>query len=249
MDDFTRRDLMKTVAIGGLGASVLSALGINALAADKLPSRKEISLTNTPYAVKPLPFNPKNLNGISERVIMSHWENNYSGAVKALNTVEQKLTELMNDANLPPYIYGELKREQLVRKGSVVLHELYFGNLGGDGKVMGEISEALDKCYGSFAKWSAEFKRTAMALAGGSGWVVLALDWHAGRLCNYWGWDHMHTAPMSSPLLVLDMYEHAFHMDYGAAAAKYLDAFMNNINWAEVNKRYSAYRKAYETYL
>ncbi len=244
MMDVNRRDLMKTVAVGTLGIGMLGVMGKEALATGStLSPQREASMKNTPYVVKPLPFDPKTLHAISEKVIVSHWENNYSGAVKALNLVEQKLVEWLNDSNIPPYMYGDLKREQLIKKGSVVLHELYFANLGGDGQISGDISFALDESFGCFSQWSNEFKKTAMSLAGGSGWVTLAYDWHAGRLCNYWGWDHAHTAPMNAPLLVLDMYEHSFHMDYGAAAAKYVDAFMTNINWTEVDRRYVSYRK------
>lgn len=86
---------------------------------------------------KPLPFNPSKLNGFSEKLLRSHWANNYGGAVKALNAVEQRLGAMLGEKDLPPYMYGDLKREELVRTGSVVLHEHYFANLGGDGKASG----------------------------------------------------------------------------------------------------------------
>jgi superoxide dismutase, Fe-Mn family len=89
-------------------------------------------------------------------------------------------------------------------------------------------------------KWN--FKKTANALGGGSGWTILSFNLHTGEVHNYWAWDHMHNAPMGYPLLVLDMYEHAYHMDYCAAAAKYVDAFMQNVNWDEVNRRVEAMR-------
>lgn len=195
-------------------------------------------LLHKPYEMKPLPFDPKTLRGISERLIVSHWENNYGGALKALNVLDKKLVEILEDENLPPYVYGDLKRDQLLRKGSVVLHELYFGNLGGDGKPSGTVVEAIKQSFGSYDGWLFEFKKTALGLAGGSGWALLTYDTHSNRLINYWGQDHMHSAPLSVPLLVLDMYEHSFHIDFGAAAAKYVDAFMDNVNWDEVNRRY-----------
>ena len=86
------------------------------------------------HTAAPLPFDSKALKGISERLMSSHWENNYGGAVKALNAVRGRLLQALNDSNTPPYVYNGLKREQLMRTGSVVLHELYFANLGGDGK-------------------------------------------------------------------------------------------------------------------
>ena len=194
---------------------------------------------------RPLPFDPTKLKGISEKLIRSHWENNYGGAVTALNVVEQRLATMLADKDLPAYVYGDLKREELVRTGSVVLHEYYFANLGGDGKAGGDVLNAIQQSFASYDQWEAEFKRTGNALGGGSGWVIFALNLHTGELHNYWSWDHMHNAPTGLPLLVLDdMYEHAYHMDYGAAAAKYVDAFMQNINWEEVNRRYMKAQKA-----
>src|SRR5206468_6589274 len=140
--------------------------------------------------------------------------------------------------------YGDIKREQLHRTGSVVLHELYFGNLGGNGRAGGEVQQALAQAFGSFAGWEAEFRRTASALAGGSGWCLLALNAHNGALEKYWMWDHMHAPATGMPLLALDMYEHSYHMDYGSAAAHYIDAFMRNVDWEEVDRRYARARRA-----
>ncbi len=184
---------------------------------------------------KPLPFDPSKLPGLSERLLRSHWENNYCGAVKALNAVERRLAAMLEDTELPPYVYGDLKREELLRTGSVRLHELYFGNLGGDGRAGETMERMLASAFGSFSRWEAEFRRTANALAGGSGWTILAFA--NGEFHNYWAWDHTSGAPGSHPLLVLDMYEHAYHLDYGAAAARYVDAFMQNVNWEEVSRR------------
>ena len=205
-------------------------------------ARAEATVPSPPlgnHQPAPLPFNPARLNGLSERLIMSHWQNNYTGSVNALNMVEGRLAAAMADPDFPPLIYGGLKREQLHRTGSVVLHELYFGNLGGNGAAGGDARTALAAAFGSFDAWEAEFRRTATSLAGGSGWCMLALNVHTGALQNYWMWDHMHAPATGMPLLVLDMYEHSYHMDYGSAAARYIDAFMHNLNWEEVNQRYA----------
>jgi len=186
---------------------------------------------------KPLPFDPTKLNGISEKLIRSHHENNYSGAVKALNVVEQHLAGLGKQTDLPPYFYGDLKREELIRTGSVVLHENYFANLGGNGKADGKARKLIEQWFGSFENWQAEFKRIGNSLSGGSGWTILAFNHHTKELHNYWASDHSTNPPFSTPVLVLDMYEHAYQMDYGAAAGKYIDAFMLNVNWDEVNRR------------
>jgi Fe-Mn family superoxide dismutase len=188
------------------------------------------------HAPKPLPFDTGKLPGLSERLLRSHWENNYGGAVKALNIIEQRLAAALDDPDLPPYVYGDLKREELLRAGSVHLHELYFANLGGDGKPGRSMEQILAHVFGTFSRWETEFRRTANALAGGSGWVILARALE-GDLHNYWGSDHTTFAAGGQPLLVLDMYEHAYHLDFGAAAGRYIDVFMQNVNWEEVSRR------------
>jgi superoxide dismutase, Fe-Mn family len=237
MKELTRRDAMGTIITAGAG---ITLAGMKEAAAQT----QAAPAFSGQHQIKPLPFDPAKLKGISEKLIRSHHENNYSGAVRALNAVEQRLAAMLADKDLPPYVYGDLKREELVRTGSLVLHEIYFANLGGDGKAAGDVLEAIKKAFGTYEQWEAEFKRTGNALGGGSGWVILAFNFHTGELHNYWAWDHMHNAPFSRPLLALDMYEHAYHMDYGAAAAKYVDAFMQNVNWEEVNRRFTSAQKA-----
>lgn len=192
------------------------------------------------HVPRPLRFDPAKLDGLSERLIRSHWENNYQGSVRALNMVEGRLATAMAERDLPAVVYGGLKREELHRTGSVVLHELYFEQFGGNGQAGGSIRAALAASHGSFESWEAEFRRTAMALAGGSGWTILAWNHHTRSLHNYWAWDHTNGPAAGTALLVLDMYEHAFQMDYGAAAAKYVDAFMRNLDWAVVEARFKA---------
>jgi Fe-Mn family superoxide dismutase len=228
-------------ALGAGGAALALGRGSNAQP-PAAPARPPAFAGR--HEPRPLPFDPKKLTGLSEKLVRSHWENNYGGAVKALNAVEERLAALLGDKDLPTWVYGDLKREELVRTGSVVLHEHYFANLGGDGKASGPIVERIKQSFGSYDTWETEFRRTAGALAGGSGWVVLALNLHDGELHNYWAWDHAHNAVLGAPLLVLDMYEHAYHMDFGAAAARYIDAFMANVKWEEVGRRDEWARKA-----
>ncbi|MBX7221055.1 MAG: superoxide dismutase [Blastocatellia bacterium] len=236
MKNSTRREALKTMLAGGAGLLAT----VNPLTAQTPPIPSGVRAFQGKHQPKQLPFDPAKLNGISEKLIRSHWENNYGGAVKALNVIEQRLETTLKEKDLPAFVYGDLKREELLRTGSVVLHELYFGNLGGDGKVAGPVTETLTTWFGSVGQWEAEFTKTAMALSGGSGWVVLAANLHTGEFHNYWAWDHMHQPPGSLPLLVLDLYEHAYQMDYGAAAAKYVEAFFKNINWEVVNRRAQA---------
>ena len=184
---------------------------------------------------KPLPFDPAKLTGLSEKLLRSHHENNYTGAVKRLNLIQQQLGGLSKDA--PPYQTGALKREELIATNSMVLHEFYFGNLGGNGKPSGTIVEMLRTQYGAVETWEQDFRQTGLALGGGSGWVVLAFDPHEKAPHTFWMADHTHSLAGGTPLLVIDMYEHAYAMDYGANAKGYLDAFFQNIQWDEVNRR------------
>lgn len=230
-------DISRRSALGGI------ALGAAAVtAADKAAAQAPVLVPAVAgnHQPQPLRFDPTKLTGLSERLIRSHWENNYQGSVKALNMIEGRLAAAMADKDFPPVAYGGLKREELLRTGSVVLHEYYFGALGGDGQAGGTIKAALAASYGSFDSWEAEFRRTAMSLAGGSGWCVLAWNRHSASLHNYWCWDHSNAPANGAPLIALDMYEHAFHLDYGAAAAKYVDAFMRNLDWEVVEQRYKA---------
>ncbi|ODU70036.1 MAG: superoxide dismutase [Novosphingobium sp. SCN 66-18] len=235
MSDISRRNALSAIALGAAAAAVPIEAG--AQTAAPAAAAPAFSGSHTP---KPLGFDATKLTGLSEKLIRSHWENNYQGSVKALNMVESRLAAAMADKDLPPVIYGDLKREELHRTGSVILHELYFEQLGGDGVAKGAVREAVAKSHGSFEAWEAEFRRTAMALAGGSGWCILAWNQYTKSLHNYWAWDHTNGPVTGTPLLVLDMYEHAFAIDYGAAAAKYVEAFMHNIDWAVVDARYMA---------
>ncbi len=191
------------------------------------------------HQIKPLKFDPARLEGLSERLITSHHENNYAGSVKTLNALRARLAAALADTEAPPAIYGGLKREELHRTGSVVLHEIYFDGLGGDGRAAGSVRNAIDAAFGSFATWEAEFRRTGMSLAGGSGWTILAYNVHTRSLNNHWAWDHMHGAAAGIPLLALDMYEHSFHMDYGTQAARYIDAWFKNLDWEATDRRYA----------
>ncbi len=133
------------------------------------------------YAMKPLSCDPMKLEGLSERLIVSHYENNYGGAVKRLNAIAERP-----------------------------------------------------------AAWQTQFTAMGKALGGGSGWVVLAYSARDGKLVNQWAADHTHSLAGAVPILALDMYEHSYHMDYGAKAAAYVDAFMQNINWANSSRRLPA---------
>lgn len=190
--------------------------------------------------LKDLPFQPGTLKGLSEKLLHSHHQNNYGGAVKRLNAIRARLKEL-RFASAAVFEINGLKREELVATNSMVLHELYFDCLGAAPAPMAPaMAQALAASFGSVERWQEEFVAMGKALGGGSGWVLLVFQPREGTLVNQWAADHAHTLAGGVPLLALDMYEHAYHMDFGAAAAQYVDAFMENIAWARVQARWQA---------
>ena len=250
MNSTTRRDFLQGTATYTLLAAAATGIATShpAHAADAAAGSVAASGSapgtlaaapawSAPHEPMPLPFEARSLKGISEKLIRSHHENNYTGAVKALNLVRGRLLAATVDNAATPYLYAGLKREQLARTGSVVYHELYFANLGGSGPATAGLRSSLAHSFGSYDAWETEFRRIAAGLAGGSGWVVLAWNPTLRLFENYALWDHTMGMTGSHPVLVMDMYEHAFQMDYGAAAAQYIDAFFANINWDTVAAR------------
>ncbi len=190
------------------------------------------------YHIAPIYCRPWTLNGLSQRLIESHYENNYGGALARLNAITEKL-EALDFATTPGYVINGLKREEMVALNSTLLHELYFASLGGDGrKLPSLISEAIVRDFGSVERWRSEFVAMAGALAGGSGWVLLNYVPRDRRLVSQSGADHGQHVAGGIPILALDMYEHAYHLDFGANAGAYIDAFMRNIDWNAVQTRY-----------
>jgi Fe-Mn family superoxide dismutase len=193
------------------------------------------------HEIGPIPVRPWTLNGISERLIVSHYENDYGSAVRTLNAVRGELASL--GAGVPSHHLRALKHEELVAMGSVVLHELYFGNLGGEGnRIPDPVRGVLEEHFGSIGAWRREFVGTAQSLAGGAGWVLLTYSRREKRLWNQIAMDHSQAAVDAAPMLALDMNEHAYHMDFGANATAYIDAFMRNVDWAAVSRRMEAVR-------
>jgi Fe-Mn family superoxide dismutase len=189
------------------------------------------------YEMKPLSCQPSSLNGLSEKLIVSHHENNYGGAVKRLNAITAQLQSL-DFASAPVFVINGLKREELIATNSMILHELYFDSLGEGAGPSGQLQAALVRDFGSVERWRAEFSAMGKAQGGGSGWVLLTYSHRDMKLVNQWAADHTHTLAGGTPILALDMYEHSYHMDYGAKAAAYVEAFMQNINWANVARLY-----------
>jgi superoxide dismutase, Fe-Mn family len=190
------------------------------------------------YAIKPLACDPKRIKGMSERLIVSHHENNYGGAVNRLNAITAQLAQL-DFATAPGFLVNGLKREELIASNSMILHELFFASLGEESQPAGELHDALVRDFGSVDRWRAEFSAMGKAQGGGSGWVLLTWSPRDRKLVNQWAMDHTTTLAGGQPILALDMYEHSYQIDYGARAAAYVDAFMAAINWPNVGRAYA----------
>lgn len=229
---------MSGVAAGTVLVSGVARADTKAVAAAK-PSA---GVAPGEHKVVDLPFAPEKLKGISAAMITSHHDNNYAGAVKNLNKVELEIQKFTKDT--PGFEVSSFRDRELTYTNSKILHEYYFANLGGDGKLGGAIDKRLATQFGSAARWEELFRATAMSLGGGSGWVVLTMNYATGDLRIYGTSSHNQAVAFGQPLLVLDMFEHAYAMDYGAAHAKYIDTFFHNANWAEVDKRLAHADKA-----
>ena len=194
------------------------------------------------YRIKQIQCRPWTLNGLSPKLIESHYENNYGGAMRRLNAITEQLASL-DLANTPGHVLNGLKREELVALNSTLLHELYFASLGGDGQPTKGMSQVLAEQFGSLERWRSEFRAMGYALGGGSGWVLLTYLPRDGRLINQYASEHSQAVASGVPILALDMYEHAYHMDFGANARAYVDTFFRNIDWPALETRYEDARK------
>jgi Fe-Mn family superoxide dismutase len=229
--DLDRRNAM----LAGLatGAAILSA---------GCATAQTITATAAPAAGAPkplpLPFDPKAITGFSEKILVSHHDNNYVGAVNRIGAIHGELAKL-DMATAPGFMLNGLKREELIATNSMILHEVYFGCLGkGGGQPGARLGSQIEKDFGSHAEWRAEFVGMGKALGGGSGWVLLTWSPRLGQLTNQWAADHSMTVADGKVLVALDMYEHAYHMDFGAKAAAYVDAFMGALDWANADKAF-----------
>jgi superoxide dismutase, Fe-Mn family len=189
------------------------------------------------YSVAPLFCRPWMLNGISARLIESHYENNYGSAVRRLNALASEIHAL-DLATTPPEALRRLKRDEFALLNSTLLHELYFASLGGDGRsVPQSVAAALERSFGSANRWRSEFTAMAESLSGESGWVLLSHVPRDNRLINHIASDNGQSIVGAIPVLALDMYEHAYQLEFGANATAYIASFMRNIDWMAVQAR------------
>ncbi len=192
-------------------------------------------------AVAPLPFAPGALQGLSERLLRSHHDNNYASAVRKLNEVRHALAAADPDQAGPYWSqYGSLKGAELAARNSAVLHELYFANLAPPSSADAGVSlgrataRLVGDRFGSMERFEAQLRGAAKAA---SGWVVLAADASTHTLEVVQTDGHAFGAWDAVPLLVLDVYEHAYALDFGADKNAYFTAFWRNVHWSEVDRR------------
>jgi|SRR5579859_484186 len=215
---FDRRALLTAVTV----TTVAAAVQTQALAQ---------GVAKPAFVPAALPFDPKAVPTLSEKLLVSHHDNNYVGAVKRLNAITAQ-TAALDPASAPVFAWNGLKREELTAWNSMILHELYFAGVGGGATApSAALARAIERDFGSHQRWQAEFTAMGKALGGGSGWVLLTWSARDKRLVNQWAADHTMSLAGSTPILALDMYEHAYAIDFGAAAGAYVDAFMKIINW------------------
>jgi Fe-Mn family superoxide dismutase len=232
-----RRVFMKGAAAIGAAAAA-AGIAASAQAAGEAPAKAAFT-----YAPKPLPFEPAKIKGFSEKILTSHYENNYGGAVKRLNAIGDQLAGLDWD-KAPVFVVNGLKREELIATNSMILHEIFFAGLGEPNQPGAALAAAIAHDFGGMDKWHGEFVAMGKALGGGSGWVLLSYSPRDKRLTNTWAADHTMTLASGEPILALDMYEHAYHMDFGAKAGDYVGAVMNTLNWTNADRLYERASKA-----
>ena len=230
MDDLLigRRDLIAA------GAMVTAGLAASQSANAQAPAAAPVFAP----PIAPLPFDPKSIAGLSEKLLTSHHDNNYGGAVKRIAAISGQLATI-DYATAPGFLINGLKREELIAWNSMLLHEVYFTSLGAPNRPGAGLAKAIERDFGSDARWRSEFAGMGKALGGGSGWVLLTYSPHDRRLTNQWAADHSMTLAGGVPILALDMYEHAYQMDYGAKAAGYVDAVMATLNWTAADARFA----------
>lgn len=177
------------------------------------------------------------MQGFSETLLKNHFTL-YQGYVTNTNKVLEALDQMLKDGKQGTPEYAELKRRLGWEFNGMRLHELYFENLGGKGGINknGKLAKKLQESFGSVENWEKDFRATGAMR--GIGWTILYQDNASGRLFNFWINEHDVAHPAGClPLLIMDVFEHAFMLDYGLKRADYIESFFKNINWSAVEGR------------
>lgn len=215
-----------------------------------LPFLAMAEAQNAPPAEKTASFKAKDFShligmpGFSDAALRLHFKL-YEGYVKNTNLMLDLLEQFSSEGKDRSIAYAEIKRRLMWEYDGIRLHELYFENLGGKSSSLNpdsELARKIDQTFGSYAKWKEDF--IATGAMRGIGWAVLYYDPVAKRLVNAWINEHDlgHLAG-GQPILIMDVFEHAYLLDYGIDRMKYIEAFFSNIDWSVVSKRYDEVMK------
>jgi len=229
MTDISRRSL-------AAGAGLLAgAIAMGARAQQTVP-QAAITIPVPKMTPKPLVINPEKVRGLSASLLRTHHDSVYAEEVKKLNAIGEELSRI-DFADVPPGRLGALKRDEQAAQNSTLLHEIYFDGLAETPtQPAGLLAQALSRDFGSFDRWRAEFAGIGKSLASGTGWVILAYAPREKRLFNHRAETDSMAPAGGVPLLAMDMYEHAYAIDYGSDAAKYIEAFLQTIKWTNAER-------------
>lgn len=197
-------------------------------------------MANGNHELKPLKYDYDALDGISEQVVTWHHDKHHSGYVSKRNEVEEKLQDAdRSSANANYSEYGELKRRETFNANGMILHEIYWDVMGGDGTPDDslEIVDKLASDFGSFEAWQEDFTAASKVALG---WVIVAYDYSDGTIHNYVCDTHNQGGVWNTvPLIAIDVFEHAYYYDNGPDRGAYIEAFLRNLNWEYINRRFT----------
>lgn len=233
MNDTTRRNFLFTSICVAAGSYLLPN---HVVAKEQGPLYEGGLVTGLP---KPLPY--KSIPGfLSEDQITPHHTAHYGGALRGYIAADTKLqSSIVDGTKIDSSAYGAIQRARTNKADSVILHELYFDGMTSQNSIpTGGILTAIKKRFGSIEKWANDFQSSAKTA---SGWAVLAYHQLNGKLYNVVSDKHATGVLwMAMPLVVIDVYEHAYYVDYKNKKVQYIEKFMEHINWKEINRRYKA---------
>lgn len=192
------------------------------------------------YTYKEMPF--KSLSGISDKTNAIHHDKLYAGYVKKKDEIQEKLKGAeLSSANQTYSELRSLKDAETFAVNGVYLHDIYFDGLGDKGKPHGDILKEIEKRWGSFDQFKAYFKACGLAARG---WAILSWDTFEGGLHIYTGDQHNQGGVWGAlPIITLDVYEHAYFMDFGSDRGSYIDAWFENLHWGRIEKRFKLFKK------
>jgi Fe-Mn family superoxide dismutase len=231
----SRREFLQ-LGLSAAALLLMPATLVNCTGPTQEPSKTEVKKMAEQYQAADF-SGLLGMEGFSDTLLQNHFKL-YQGYVKNTNLLVEKLQAMLKEGKTDTPEYAELKRRFGFEFNGMRLHEYYFGNLKGKGELASSspLYAAIARDFGSFDAWRKDF--TSTGTMRGIGWVVLYLDQQGGRLFNSWIGEHEVNHPAGcKPILVMDVWEHAYMLDYQLERGKYIEAFFKNINWEAAAKR------------